>query len=60
MKATRILSAYSIPRDDQDFSPECISYIEEADETDIPPEQFIASILTSCARLGFLSLRRNR
>lgn len=46
MKATRILSAYSIPRDDQDFSPECISYIEEADETDIPPEQFIASILT--------------
>lgn len=46
MKATRILSAYSIPRDDQDFSPECISYIEEADETDILPEQFIASILT--------------
>lgn len=46
MKATRILSAYSIPRDDHDFSPECISYIEEADETDILPEQFIASILT--------------
>lgn len=45
MKATRILSAYSIPRDDQDFSPECISYTEEADETDIPPERFIASIL---------------
>lgn len=45
MKTPRILSVYSFTRDAPDYSPEEISLIEAADETDIPPEQFIASIL---------------
>lgn len=45
MKTPRILSVYSFTRDDPDYSSEEMSLIEAADETDIPPEQFIASIL---------------
>ena len=45
MKTPRILFGYSFTRDDPDYSPEEISHIEAADETYIPPEQFIASIL---------------
>lgn len=45
MKTPRILSVYSFTRDDPDYSPGEISLIESAGETDVPPEQFIASIL---------------
>lgn len=48
MKHYRILSALSFSRTSADANscyPDRIDMTEEADETDIPPEQFIASIL---------------
>lgn len=48
MKPYRIISALSFDRtgaDENSCYPDRIDITEAADETDIPPEQFIASIL---------------
>ena len=45
MKQPRMISVISIPRNNNDITPEEITYIEPADLSDVSPERFIASIL---------------